>query len=195
MVAPPTSPPGALGPIQLIPPGLMGLMQLKQAGRLPTWLSETVAPVVDLSDWYKAARRLDNISLFGVPAIQTAALATGANGVQNFTVGANPPSVPNGQIWWVDQLVIKCSLVATTDLLRGQPILMGPQGNNAASWQALGPDVSNQTAIPRAQWFSMRADRPFWAFPGDIFGLFLFDLSSTAGIVFSLQMRATPMPI
>lgn len=40
------------GPIQLIPPGLLGWVQLKSDGRNPSTLGEQIAPVWDLLPWY-----------------------------------------------------------------------------------------------------------------------------------------------
>lgn len=45
-----------MGPLQVIPEGLLGFFDLKTFGRAPSELSEVVAPSVELRDWYFQSR-------------------------------------------------------------------------------------------------------------------------------------------
>lgn len=81
-------------PIQVQPQALLGLLQLKNSGRNPEFLGDTVTPIIDLGDWY----RVTNDEL--LPSAQTPALA--AIGTAAFSA-ANPNSaiVPGNEWWYV----------------------------------------------------------------------------------------------
>lgn len=183
---------GPLGPIQLIPPGLLGLLQLKQLGRLPDKLADTVAGVVELRDWYLTARRVDQTTLFGNATLVTAALGAGNTGFQAFHVGAAGGPVcivPQNQLWWVEQLTIAASLVAA-DVIRVLPAVTSISG--------IGFGVAvdyNDVTTARARQLSCSIPRGFWAYPGDTFGVAVMDITSVPGITLSMGLRATPCPI
>lgn len=177
-----------LGPIQLIPPGLMGLLQLKQTGELPGDLARVVAGVIELRDWYLTARRVDNVQLYGGVA-QTLAIATGAIGATAITT-----AVPQTQLWWVEQytvVVTPTGAEVATDLIRFAAALLG----SSASRETLGPDVSDYQLAARSRSLAARADRGFWAFPGDQFAIHVYDVVTTNGYTATAFLRATPCPI
>lgn len=176
-----------MGPIQIIPPGLMGLLQLKQEGRLPGTLSETVVPVIEMRDWYLTARRVDTVGLFGAALQTAAALVTGNNGVRQLTIGATgaPAQVPTGQIWFVEQFVIQANTAAAADVISFLPMLLSEQNLS----HAVGaPYIDTVTARNRSCF--AKADRGFWAYPGDIFAMGVIDIA-TAGITPGANLRAT----
>jgi len=45
-----------MGPLQVIPDGLLGFFDLKTFGRAPSELSEVVSPSLELRDWYFQSR-------------------------------------------------------------------------------------------------------------------------------------------
>lgn len=179
-----------IGPIQLIPPGLMGLLQLKQGGQLPSMLSKTVAPVVELRDWYLTARRVDELALFGgVPTVSLPSI-----GSKPFVFGGNNATVPAGQIWWVEQMTIQVTgtgAIVATDLLRYAPGII--PGTGGALSQAVAPPTSDYLLVARSR--AIRAElapRGFWAFPGDTFAALVDDVVTTNGWTAQLGLRATP---
>lgn len=178
------------GPIQVIPPGLMGLLQLKTGGNLPSTLADVVAPVLELRDWYLTARRVDHNTLFG--AIPQRVLATGNNGNFGFQLGGVNVQVPQNQIWYCEEMTINANLLAA-DYIRAAPTILTPgAGASFTGSHLVGPDV-NDVVTARARSVAGKADRGFWAFPGDIFGVQVFDILS-AGITLNLFLRATPCP-
>lgn len=186
---------GPLFPIQVVPPGLLGLLQLKQLGRLPDKLTDTVAGVIELRDWFLTARRVETLTLF--PTIPTKALATGNNGNQLFQSGAPPANcvVPQNQIWWVEELsvdVVNTGAMVATDLIRFAPEIVNNQGN---VFLLTGPDVSDYILAARTRVMTARCDRGFWAFPGDGFAIRVFDVVTTNGYTATMHLRATPCPI
>lgn len=175
-----------MGPIQVIPPGLTGLLQLKQFGKVPGELADVVAPVLELRDWYLTARRLDQVALFGGTPTRSIA-AAGFAALQLAGVNAQ---VPQGQIWYVEQYGLN-----GTTALAGDVLSFAPGVTNAAltSFFQTGPtDYDVVTARVRQR--VCKSDRGFWAFPGDIFVVWAEDIS-TAGITVNMNLRATPCPI
>lgn len=82
------------GPIQLIPPGFLGLLALKNMGRLPDFLQGNVQPTLEMGDWYlrSAIEPWDQTSNVLVPA--------GAGGAF-VPFGTGPITVPEGEWWFV----------------------------------------------------------------------------------------------
>lgn len=184
-------PPGApLGPIQVIPPGLVGLLQLKQFGRLPDQLQGSVQPVLEMRDWYFQARRQGELSLWGVVP-QTAALVT-ASGAAVFEFSANiagGAQVPLGQTWYVEQCAVNAALVAA-DNVRFTIVTHDSTGHNVVQ---VAPDYQDTTTA-RARLATVHADRGFWLGPGDTISLQTLDIVSVPGIAFFLHVKATVLP-
>lgn len=82
------------GPIQVYPPGLLGLLQLKADGRAVSNLTDTCGPSLEMAPWWLRAKA----ELYTTPATGTHAAGGFATFVP-FTVG--PIQVPNGEWWYV----------------------------------------------------------------------------------------------
>ena len=68
------------GPIQVIPPGLLGMLQLKNEGRSPSEFIETLQPTIELFEWL-----LQTNSIEGPDALS----GTIAAGLQGFFPATN----------------------------------------------------------------------------------------------------------
>lgn len=181
----------AIGPVQLIPPGLTGLLQLKQFGQVPGTLDLNVNPVIELRDWYMQARRVDEFALYGgFPA--TTVLTTGTGrGVYTFVPpGGGIASVPQNQTWYVEMLTVFTGTNTAGDVLSFAP---GIGNNQGSSFQQVGPQYTD-TSVARQRNCFANASRGFWAAPGDLFLLMVNDIL-TAGATFQLRLRATVLPI
>lgn len=77
-------------PIQTIPFGLLGYLQLKNAGQNPAELVDTVQPVLEMREWYYETNAEVIISALSGLAFIPAATVAG-----NYTLF----TVPNGQFW------------------------------------------------------------------------------------------------
>lgn len=118
------------GPIQLIPPGLLGLFQLKQMGRNPDQLGEVVLPTVEILDWYRQA--------LSEWSTTTHSVVINATGRANFQTFSNPIAVPDREWWYVHQYAVKA-----------EPVL----GGGTAEVHAIVPNMIQQatgTARPVA---------------------------------------------
>jgi hypothetical protein len=182
--------PSSLGPLQVIPPGLLGFFQLKSAGVLPSLLSYEVQPSLEMRDWYFQARQQDEISFFGAVPISNS-LTTGSQGAQGFSAGVTP-QVPRGQYWYVTEATAGVTaFIAAADTIRVALMTFNALGGNTI---LRGPDY-NDLITARTRSVQCRNDHPFWLGPGDTFGLMVYDILSVAGITFNLRLRFTPLPI
>jgi hypothetical protein len=182
--------PSSLGPLQVIPPGLLGFFQLKSAGVLPSLLSYEVQPSLEMRDWYFQARQLDEVAQFG-QAPTSIAITTGTgSGPQGFGLTGGPAKVPAGQYWYVTEAQASVSVPAA-DSFRGAIFTNNPLGTNVL---IRGPDFQD-TVTARNRVDHVRSDHPFWLGPGDTFGIMLYDIVSVAGLTFFFKLRFTPLPI
>lgn len=178
-----------LGPVQIIPQGLMGLLQLKQTGLMPGWLAQSIQPTIDLRDWYFQSRRVDEFTLFNGNVLTSPSVT--ARGVYAFSVPAGLAQVPGNQLWYVEHFSVFGGTAAVADVASFAPLIMNAQQN---TFQQLGLPYIDLQAGTRQRNFIAYASRPFWANPSDIFGLLAFDMS-TAGIAFQGRLRVTVLPI
>lgn len=181
------------GPIQVVPAGLLGLLQLKQTGANPRDLLDTVQPSVDLLDSWRQARMLDAMSLpnWGANPSVTQNTPTGYN---VFLVGGVAAAVPTNQWWYIDQLAVQLVIPAAADTCRFQPACSMNPGVAPQQQYAVGPDVADVASARLNRQLWARADRSFWAPPGSTFGVRVFDAVTATNLVFTLYLRAVPLP-
>lgn len=92
------------GPIQQIPQGLLGLLQLKNLGRNPVSLDDNVQPTFDMMPlWLLTSAEQDTLT-------HQRDIATGAGQVLGFAT--NPIVVPEGEVWWVHRYSLEVVLAA-----------------------------------------------------------------------------------
>jgi hypothetical protein len=95
------------GPIQIIPRGLLGFLNLKAQGSNPSQLIETVQPTYDIAPQYRESQAV----LW--PLATSATIATGAVGRLPFTT--NPIVVPDNEIWYVIAYHVQTGVLPATD--------------------------------------------------------------------------------
>lgn len=185
---------GRMGPIQLIPPGLMGLLQLKQTGRLPGTLNDIVSGVLELREWYMMARRVNTLALFpgaSFPVIN--GITAPGVGVGFVPAGGGNATVPNGQIWWVDNMTIQCTISAAASSIRYSPAINRPGVVGGDVIQVGYQDVADVVNAHANRKIIVHNDRPFWAFPGDGFAANIHDVTTGTAEALTLTLSATPM--
>ena len=173
------------GPIQTIPQGLLGLLQLKQAGRNPDQLSETVAPTVDMLTLWLNRQNVDlSINVIGGASTRNQPTATPGE----FVFSVLPIVVPPGQTWWITDYTVKATLAAAETLVFAPAILGGLFFNSM-----LAAPV-NDIITARARFVSCFA-RNFWLLPGQGLGYFCFDSVTAGNIVVTGTIRGVVIPI
>ena len=177
------------GPIQTIPQGLLGLLQLKELGVNPSELTTQVSPTLDLTIFYLQRLCLPELALFGGQPTATGQ-NTSAQGV--FQVAGLNCVVPNNESWYVDWMTVATSLVAAdTTRFAG-----GYYHNNAT--QLAMVQVTNDVAdvvTARARIVSCTSIRPFWMPPSSVFAWKIYDGTSVPGYTLNLFLHAARVPI
>jgi hypothetical protein len=173
--------------IQTIPQGLLGMLQLKELGRNPSFLADTVAPQLDLFNFYVERTAQQEVGLFGA-ALTTAGLATGAHGTVGFTIA---PTVPVNETWWVTVFTVNVQTIAAADYVRMAPAL----GIPGVSAFTVGPDVNDVISARARTVTSPPITKPFWAPPGSVFAVQVFDILTATSIAITASLRASRVPI
>jgi hypothetical protein len=164
------------GPIQVIPPGLLGLLQIKSpSGENPNLLNNDVQPVLDMLPWWLRANRI----VSQVNAGRTLAI----NSINAFTAfSPNAILVPESEWWYVHSFTVAFDCAGG-----GSATMMGPalQFNQVGTlrWRTLMPVVAALAAAGGA--LAMTAE-DFWAPPGSQLG---FYISEVAGADLQIDMR------
>jgi hypothetical protein len=178
------------GPIQVIPQGLLGLLNLKQTGKNPDQLLEQVQPTFDLTGMYEQRLIQTELGLFGGSAT-TAALVTGNKGSNAITVGGVQVQVPLNEMWWVEQCALATVTVAAADTIIAGVLTSSNQGG--ASY--ITPVYQDVVTARARSFVTPPMTRPLFVGPGTGFLCWVLDILSVGGITLSLSMRAVRIPI
>jgi hypothetical protein len=181
-------------PIQRIPKGLLGLLQLKQLGILPGELLETVQPTYDLFQQYAQDINVDTYGLFpGLtpPTTLGATITAPTHGVQAMNVPF-AAIVPAGQLWYITNMSIMATINTAADTVRFAPIVI--QQNIPGIWQ-IGPDVADVVSARARNAIAFADIVPFWAWPGALFAILIFDSNTATSIAFQLHLRGSALQI
>lgn len=174
------------GPIQVLPPGLLGFLQIKNAGRNPDNLLSDLQPSLNLLEWYLNARATDALNIFGGNGSVNAAGSGALLSLTNWTV-------PNNTWLYVFEFTVVCSLLAA-ESIRFAPMLLTFPGIAGQSQLQTGPDY-NDVVTARARRATATSYGPFWAPPGSQFAVNVLDALTAGNIAVTGHLRATPLPV
>lgn len=174
------------GPVQVLPKGLLGFLQLKNAGKNPDRLSNTLSPSLDLFEWYMAGTAQDII-----PAPATAALPTGSTGFQAFTV--NPVIVPQQEIWWVQNFGVLSSALGATESVGFMCAIQGVPAAVAGTYM-FGDRRTILTGTATGRVARAYANG-FWVPPGYTFGAMVEVHEVTTAVTYNGTLRVVRMQI
>lgn len=152
-------PPESFGPIQIIPPGLLGFLGLKSAGENPHSLLAEYRPTLEMRDWLLMARA--EYLMVGFAAGSIGGNLTGT--VITDSVSSVPGTfvVPVGEWWWFHDATFSLAPGAAATDVRGISLGMTVQIAAAVGYLALGQ--SSFVGTNQASHFNVR---DFWAPPG-----------------------------
>lgn len=176
---------GFNGPLQVFAEGLLGFLQLKNAGRNPQELSQQVYGFLELRDWMFATRAQ-------VATLGSQTLAAGNLGFRPFTTA--PITVPNGEVWYVHQYSCYANL-DNGETLHFRPA-MGTPLTGPATTGIFGVGDAIQlsgAATPRV--VSATAAAPFFLPPGHRLGIYVSICETAAAIEVEGTVRYTRLPI
>lgn len=160
-------------PINTLPLGLLAYLGIKNGGRNPAFLAETLLPTMDLGFFYDGALRK---------------FTTGA-GVAVAAVGLSAASitVPQGEVWIPDQILAypQAALAAGVTVTYQVQVL---QGNNSIQMSDFsGSWTAGQRPV-------LTLDGPFLIPPGSTFNIFC---NSYAGAAtnFEIYFAGSQLPV
>lgn len=168
-------------PVQIIPPGFLGFLQLKNNGVNPTELPDNLQPVIEMRDWMLQARARD-----WPPGFSQRALAPGTYGYLPFT---NPISVPNNEQWYVWQYTARAVLTATDGLALRVAYRSIVTGTTPVHVLGSVSSASGAGAVAAI------SAQPFWLPPGAELGLYVEGIVSAGTIAVAGEVRYTPLPL
>lgn len=168
------------GPIQARAPGYLGLLELKNLGKLPSDVGERLSPTFDMEDYYLRG----SAQWFQTALSRTDGIAT----YNSFgPYAGNPLIVPEGQWWWVEYCTVRFFAAgAGATLTDGAVAMQGPGGINPFTiWDPVSVTAARTAAVSVA--------RNFWAPAGSRLGVWL-GVVGVANITSELVgLRYTPL--
>lgn len=172
------------GPIQIIPPGLMGFLQLKNAGRNPTDLVESISPTFDMLRWYMEARFTSQTLPGTVTTVQSG----------TFQTSIVPTVVPAEEQWYVIDACIRGGLIVAGDQL--DVSVAYRVGNTAPLTNHIFTKGERKQADGAAAGVSVYASASdFFLPPGAVLGGYfgIVTVASTTG--FDVNVRYVALPL
>jgi len=159
-------------PINALPTGILGFLGIKNGGRYPQHLGETLTPVWDLANLYLEAN----------------AQYTDDAGTINADGEVRVFTVPEGQVWWVSELVgyITTGAGESLDAFALTRFASGP-----VQWLSITPGI----AVPANQDSAILVmDRPRFLQPGEGLGFEAYGGAYAGVIDWQMGIRFTVLP-
>jgi len=172
------------GPVQVIPPGLLGMLQLKNVGQLPDLLQGNIQPTLELRDWMLHANE----------EYQLASLNQALGTYDSTMFSMNTPVIiPQGQWWYVHNITAYLVLGNTDTLNGGFSIGVEPLPN--VLQMALADKAYSAFTAAGATTLSLSASPGDFFPPGTEFGIGVGRMVLAAARVHFLTLRFTRLPI
>lgn len=172
------------GPIQVIPAGLLGLLQLKNIGKNPNLMQDEVSPGIDLGKWWLETLAAEATETY------TSTYIGGTNGPGMNGVG-NTLISPDTEWWWVKNYTVETAAVAAGTNIRFKPAYLSPR------FGVFRPYLLNDDAVT-ASVVGERVicgARDFWMPPGAQLGTWVEFISGTSNLVLNAHITYTALPI
>lgn len=173
------------GPIQVIPPGLLGFFQLKNMGRNPSDLVDSVQPSLEMFDWYMQARAeyvgLGNTG--GVP-----------NATTQFRALAPAVFVPDGEFWYIVTATLISSVLVAGDSYIACIAMRDPTSGFIHVPRAQ-QGITMSDAIAGANTQGLCSAQDWFAPSGVEIGVFLSRNLTAATITYSLSATRVVLPV
>lgn len=172
------------GPIQLIPPGFLGFMQLKSGGKLPRDLAEVVSPTFDMLLWYMQTNA-ENL----VDTALTIGDSTAFEQIGAFTV-------PQREWWFVHSFTTRVvAIVEATEYLAMAPGYVLEDAGGTPRVYMQGPWNWPEPVSPLVTSASMCSAHNFFAPPEAIFGVQVASEAPVGGFPAQSTIRFTRLPV
>lgn len=180
------------GPIQVPPPGLLSLLNLKNTGRNPERMHDTYTPTLELRDMLLQFNLLDALKTLGgtPPGVN---LTNGQVGARSFSPVLL--QVPANEIWWVEEYTVRSVLpAAATEVNQFQAAYFTPLLGSLSTY-AVGEASPVVTGVAAYSRQNVAVARGFWVPPTSEIGM-LVNINDTAtSIAYTGYCRYNPLRI
>lgn len=177
--------PKSFGPIQVIPPGLLGFLNLKSHGENPDTMGSEYQPTIELGEWLLQR----DYELVGGTAMT---LVTANLGSRPFTGGVLSSPVPADEWWYVHEFCVFSVVIAVGDTVGGAVAWrIGDPGNFGISIH--GPHEVFAGAANKVALF--RSDQPFFAPAGSQLALYVTQATFAVNLGLAGWARITRLPV
>lgn len=169
------------GPLQVLPGGLLGLFQIKNAGKYPDTIGSAVQPTIDLTRWYMNYNAQEH-------ALGQVALADNAVGFTGFS--PNTITVPEREAWYVVNYSVHTDTMVAAEVsqfsLAWRIPLVGTNRFHLLerTFSTSGPDTINALGVS-----------DFFLPPGSELGLYVHQNDTAATITHTGYVRYVPLAI
>jgi len=174
------------GPLQVAPAGLLGFLQLKNAGSNPRELVDSVQPTFDLFRRY-----LETMANQWTTASGVAVIGNAAGGA---VFSPNAIVVPATEWWYVSSYGVSLSTLTAGDVLDYSPALKLNQAGTI-HWELCRNQTPRLPMVAATPYAPHVAAFDFFAPPGAEFGFWIHGATLAASETFSAELRYTRMPI
>jgi len=174
-----------VGPVQVLPPGLTSLLQIKSGGTNPDAMRQDIQPGFDLEAWWLRATRKR------IPDLYERTFATGAYGkgvVMVDTATGLKFVSPGPQAWWyVHNATVRVIMDAATVATWAQLSIVELGGPSfSETYSLVGNLIPSIAADDRAP----LSANGFWMPPGSFLGVWMDDVVGGGNAVAYLQAFA-----
>lgn len=166
------------GPIQIIPPGLLGYLQVKNVGQNPNTLDSNIQPTLELLHWLLRARQVSVD-----PNTYARGFLTANRGFLSWTV---PLIAAQDEWWYIAHYNIASVVVGAGDSIVYKPAWRSGQGGV----YEIGDGYETLAVGQRG----LIGGDGLWLPPGGELGVWVKDCTSVGGIQLNSQLDYTPLP-
>lgn len=170
------------GPVQLIPPGFMGTLQLKNMGHLPDVLNGNYQPTLDMREWLLTANRE-----FG------AVFSNINTGASNFS--AIGPTIIPATEWWYVWSVSAYFPLAAADTAQGQIAVKSSHNGGTVVQQHAAIEIPLFTAPAGGSQFGVSRELRRLFGPDTSWGVAYTALGLAAPRTCTMHFEFTRLPI
>jgi len=170
------------GPIQLIPPGLLSLLQLKADGRSVSNLTDTCVPSLEMRDWWLRA----TAQLW--PSASTLNVAAGTSAAfSNFTTDV---LVPAAQWWYVHDFSVLLNVPAAGTATNVR-LVWAATSAGTIQFHPLADGMEQRGSLLTGACNVMAGARDFWLPPGGRLGIFVDVVTGAGGLNATVKQLRT----
>lgn len=176
-------------PIQKIPSGLLGFLQLKNSGQNPSELPSLLQPILELRDWYFAADARNFYDSAGNVPIYSAPNNT--VGFVGFATGPTLITVPQDEMWFIQDYLVATATLIATDTIQFAAGFRTP--DVGVSIQNMMGDPSVLSTGPNRRAYAWA--RGLFVPPGSQIGAQVLTCQSLGTITLEGHLRYVPLPV